>query len=198
MKRCSAVLVFEGFLNNDKSLDDEMQGRIRAGVELFFKRGLDFFIASGNAAHLRDNGYVSSIEKPVYEMITEYAVSLGIPENKILKQKFSRDTVGEIFFNFKDIIKPYDLECIIMSSNYHLARVAEIFSQLVPDEHFTEFVGVDFQPCRPMELECASLNVFRKQFCNITPGDIDTIRGILLTKHVLYNNLSDDERRVFF
>lgn len=77
-------------------------------------------------AEYRSNFYTQITEAGLAK---EYLIKRGfLPEN-ILVEKYSGDTIGNIFFSFNLIVNYLNIEnIIIVSSDYHLPRIKEIVS----------------------------------------------------------------------
>ena len=205
--RKDAIIILSGRLTPDRTLDEESKLRVEKGVELFRKRISDCIIMNGGPGlftkETNEGEYVPRGTHPVQcEVMRDYAVSLGIPRDKILIQDYSSDTVGEAYFIKEMFLFPMNLkDIIIVTSTYHRKRAEKIYKQVLGPGYSIEFVCVNTELDNDPETlirEEKSLKEFLKQFGTLKAGDSVKIERILFNSHPLYTKIPKKERRRFY
>lgn len=207
MMRKDAIVILSNKLTPERNLNEESRLRVEKGVELF-KIGISNCIVMNGGPGLfteeTDEGRcVPRGTHPVHcEVMKDYAVSLGIPRDRILMQDYSSDTVGEAYFVKEIFLFPMNLkDIIIVTSNYHIKRVRKIYKHILGSNYSIEFVGVKTEMCNDPETiarEERSLNRFLEQFGKLKPGDSVGIEQILYNQHPLYKKIPDEKRLRFY
>ncbi|KYK27649.1 MAG: hypothetical protein AYK19_06490 [Theionarchaea archaeon DG-70-1] len=202
-----AIIILSGRLTPDRKLDRESKLRVQKGVELFKKEVSDCVIMNGGPGLFTeetDGGRcVPRGNHPVQcEVMRDYAVSLGVPRDKILMQDYSSDTVGEAYFVKEMFLFPMNLkDIIIVTSNYHIKRAKKIYKHILGSDYSIEFVGVKTELCNDPETlarEEKSLSKFLELFGMLKPGDSARIENVLFNCHPLYTKIPKTERRRFY
>lgn len=174
------VVVLSHEFDDKGDIDEETKQRAEIGVQIYLKGFAGKLILSGG---FKDKKYNYSHAS----MMKKYAVSRGVKEKDIILEEKSIDTVGQAVFT-KIISDKNNLKTLtIISSNYHLPRVIEIFSFVFGNISKIEYKGVNF-PASPNteNKEKASFEAFKKTFEGISPGDIKNIQKRLFESHPLY------------
>ncbi len=113
----------------------------------------------------------------------------NVPEENLIRDYKSRDTVGDAVFTRKDILPTYNLKNLaIVTSFYHGERTEEIFRFVYGNEFKLSFFFCDIpldELNRKSEMD--SLISFRETFFGVKAGDIDNIYLRLVQNHPYYN-----------
>lgn len=205
--RKDAIIVLSGRLTPDRKLDGESKLRVQKGVELFMQGVSDCIVMNGGPGlfteETKEGIYIPRGTHPVQcEVMRDYAVSLGIPRDRILMQDYSSDTVGEAYFVKEMFLFPMNLKnIIIVTSTYHRKRAEKIYKQVLGPDFSIEFVCVKTElDSNPETLirEENSLKEFLRQFGKLKPGDSVKIERILFNSHPLYTKIPKKERKRFY
>ena len=205
--RKDAIVILSNKLTPDRNLNEESKLRVEKGVELY-KEGISSLIIMNGGPGLFteetiEGKCVPRGTHPVQsEVMRDYAVSLGVPNNKVLIQDFSSDTLGEAYFVKEMFLFPMHLRNItVVTSDYHIKRAEIVFHQILGPDYSTEFISVktEFEnDPDTIEREERSLNKFREHFGRLEPGDSARIEHILYAQHPLYKKIPDEERIEFY
>lgn len=96
-----------------------MRERVNAGVELFKKGWANKLLFTGNAVGSR------CIEADV---MADYAISLGIPDSCIIREKFAENTYQNAQYSVEYLVKSNLRKAVIVTSKFHIKRSCNIFS----------------------------------------------------------------------
>jgi len=207
MTKKDAIIILSSRLTPDRKLNAESELRVEKGVELFEKGVSSCIIMSGGPGLFTEETAegicVPRGTHPVQsEAMRDYALSLGVPNDKILIQDYSSDTVGEAYFVKEMLLSPMRLRSVfIVTSNYHIKRAMKIYYQILGPDYSIEFLGVrtelDSDP-NTLEREKKSLNTFLEHFGGLKPGDSAEIEQVLYNQHPLYKKIPDERKLKFY
>lgn len=114
----------------------------------------------------------------------------AIPASRIFVERRSRDTVGDAVYSRRVIAPdPQSAEIAVVTSDYHVPRTEQIFRYVFgPDVRLRVVGAVSARPIgETREREETSLEVFKRTFSEVAPGDIDSIFQVMAEKHPYYN-----------
>jgi len=197
-----SIIVASNTLTPDRRLSEECRMRVDKGIELYRRREAPLIIMNGGPGKFIDGSFVPRGTWPVQcGVMKEYAVSRGVPFERILIQDYSSDTVGEAYFSKEMLLDPFCLtKNIYVSSNYHLPRCREIYDHILGVGFKTDFKGVpvdiDNDPAT-LEFEKKALEMFREQFGGTPRGDSAAIEEALYSRHGIYSKIPEDKRLRF-
>jgi len=122
-----------------------------------------------------------------------YLEERKIPYQNLFLEDNSLDTVGNALFTKINFAIPEDWRRIlVVSSNYHLQRVEEIFKFVYGKEGFNlYFRGAPCSDKRSEEEEWESLRAFKQTFEDVESGDDKAIARRLFESHQLYRERDD-------
>jgi len=215
MAKKDAILVLANTFIPHRRLSPETVSRVDKAAELYHKGAAKFMIMQGGpGAQLEGNWadrstastatWVPRGTRPVIsDVMKAYAVTLGVPEERIFVQPYSCDNVGEAIFGYGMFLRPEELDFtdnIIVTPNHNISRASKIYRKLIPSRHTFDFEGVD-SPLDTdeitLETEKKNLAVFLKQFAGVTPGDLESMLNILYKEHPYYNWISEEHQLRF-
>lgn len=110
---------------------------------------------------------------------------------RIAVELCSRDTVGDAIFS-RLLLEALDSqpEITIVTSDYHVSRVREIFDFVYCGLSEVEVVGVPTPYGASEQIhELESTLAFRQTFSGVNPGDIEDALKVLLSRHPFYNGV---------
>lgn len=71
-------------------------------------------------------------------------LKLGVPNEAIIKEEESKDTIGNAYFLKKQIIEPMQMKSIlVICADFHLKRARYIFQKIFGDKYEYEFEGIN-------------------------------------------------------
>lgn len=202
-----AIIVCSGRLSHDMTLDPESKLRLNGAIRLFNDGASEHIIMNGGpGVYIKPDGSFGYFERgtrPVHcDFMADYAAEMGIPQDRILKQDYTVDSVGEAYYVKMMCLEPKEWKNnIVVSSDYHMNRLRIIYERIFGPEYATEFVGVDTDLTndeKTLGMEEASLAVFLEQFGEIEPGDSEEIEQTLYTRHGLYVKIPRDQRLLYY
>ena len=185
------VIVVLGNRLKTEDIHPELKGRVDTAISLYqkvqnLKKNTDIVLIM--------SGGISNKEVPISEseVMREYCITNKIPQNKIMKEDRSLDTIGNAFFTKEIIDSIKNVTCIyVVSSCYHMNRSKYIFNMCFGMEY-----TFNFEYCYPYN----KINVNKKEessfmlasdfFMDIGAGEIRAIEERLFTAHKLYSNNS--------
>lgn len=185
MKQDTLILVVgkdsdaEGYIGNQTKIS------VRKAVELFKAGKAGTILMSGGwSFHLK--------EKPANteaDGMKQYAVSLGVPPDVILKEEQSMDTTGNAFYSM-DIVAglPHIKNIILVTVDYHMPRVRFIFEEAFGGTYHMTYIEADSgyteeQLRRKRESESKTLNLLHVLYDKVPHKDF---RETMLRTHPLY------------
>lgn len=188
-----AIIVLAGGIEPDGSLPKIPQLRVQEGVRLYRSGVAPRIIMSGKW------GFWSEIEYPRTEAqaMKEYAVSLGVPEQDIILEELSKDTVGNAYFTRLNILEPNNWRnIVVVTADYHMPRTQYIFNKILGEGYVIDFHTVDSELPETelksrVEKEAKALEVLRKAVDSIKDGDVETVGRYVYTKHPGYAEKSE-------
>jgi len=165
------------------NLNPESSARAAKAAEVFFRTSAQYIVTCG--WNYRPDSDLAIADAFSRELQGRH----GIPENQILADRSSRDTVGDAIFTKVHLAIPHKwTQLIIVTSDYHVARCSEIFSFIYGEAFRLDVVGAEVNaPPNVQEQERLSLTAFRSTFSGIRPGDDLGILRQLRERHPFYN-----------
>lgn len=92
---------------------DILKSRVEKAVELWKKQKVRYLILSGGAVH---NEYVEA------EVMKEYAVKLGVPEESIVEEKKAVSTYHNLQYAARIMRHCGFSDCVVVTSGWHLRK----------------------------------------------------------------------------
>ena len=136
--RADAIVVLGRGVDADGTLPAGARCRMERAIALFNAGIAPRIIASGR------NSLMAEALPPVTEAaaMARFAIAAGIPEDAILTEDESRDTIGNAYFTSRRILEPNGWDAIrVVTSDYHVPRTSWIFQKVLGDA-----VDVSFSP----------------------------------------------------
>jgi len=178
-----AIIVLSHEMDIEGNLDLESSLRAEKAADIY---------ALNNKAKIITCGwdYIKNCDIKICDAMANYLCKYrNIPNEFIIKEYKSRDTVGDAVFTRRDIIqKKYFKKIAVVTSSYHIKRTKEIFEFVYDDFFILDFYDSEYELNKKIiDSENQSLQKFRKTFLDLKRGDIKNIYLNLLQKHSLYN-----------
>jgi len=178
------IVILSHAYGTGRSISAEGEWRVDRGIDLYRKGGGECLCMSG-ATVLGDPR-----PHPIAQYMKEYAMSKDVPEQAILLETQSKDTIGQAIFTKLGIAVPRNWDTLtIVSSDYHIPRVKKIFEFIYGSDFKLDFIFNETSPeigkLQFLE-EQKSLVLFERTFSGIEPGDDEQILRRLYEQHDLY------------
>lgn len=187
------AIVLAHELNKDKSLTQETRERVDLGIKLYRENKTRTLLMSGGHADLGECYGIS-----LARAMKNYAVSKNVPENSIIEEDLSLETVGQLIFCKIGVINPKGWKKIIIFSHaYHIPRVRAISNLVFGSEYKIGFEDIKSDlnfDIKILEKERASENIFRDTFGSVHTGDDRALLERLLERHNSYKNCAREIR----
>jgi hypothetical protein len=178
-----AIIVLANLMDMDGTLNEESVSRLECAAKLIYEHP--------NAC-LVTTGWNYRADTPIYiaNAFKESAIKdFGIDGHRIIADINARDTVGDAVFVKMNVLEPLNItRAIIVSSQYHIARVQEIFSFVLGPDFQVTCVGAPSPLSEHLKVtENQSLGAFYKTFSGISAGATQQIYARMREQHPFYN-----------
>ncbi len=176
------VVVLGNLMSSKGEINKETALRADAAFHIYINSQAQNIITCGWA-------YRKDTRISIADATRQYLVSkFDVYGELIYAQDKSRDTVGDAYFT--RVLYADTMACksiIVVTSTYNMNRAREIFNFIFYGSAEVHVVGVG--PLKPekLDLEKNSLNVFKKMFFGVKPGNIKEIYNCMRQKHPYYN-----------
>lgn len=177
------VLTLANLMEADGTLNDETAGRVNLATKLFERLHADFIMFIG-----WDYRPDSSIA--ICDAMARYCTrTTSIADKYILRNPYSRDTVGDAILSYGQIssfCEHFDL--IVVSTDYHVERVRKIFTRVYgSDANVAAYGSPSENGAERSSAEKASLLAFERTFAGIKDGDFPSFLERMRRDHPFYN-----------
>lgn len=183
-----AIIVLGRGINKDGSLPADPQSRVKKAMELFNTGDSSRIVMSGAwSFHLDDEP-----EQSEAALMKNYAVSLGVPEQAIIEESESKDTIGNVYFSKKNIVEPRNWKTLtIIASDDHMPRVQYLFHKIYGNAYKFNFIESkrvldDKAYSKEIAHESESLKTTKQWLDSVADGDDNAIWEIVLKQHPAY------------
>lgn len=178
-----AVVVLANLMDAQGNLNEESRERVRTAVQALKARATSMLVTCGWA-------YRGDSDLCIADAMADYAVEeFGVDKDRVLRDYDSRDTVGDAVFTKRNFAARLGWSNIlVVTTNYHTSRSAEIFSFVYGPEYHLEVRGSPSITAPEVALsEAKSLEAFRSTFLGVNAGDDAAIFERIRTAHPFYN-----------
>lgn len=174
MKNYDVILTLGNGLTKDWELPDFVISRLKQVADLYFQKTSGKIIVCGRWSI---NWDLRNIKPPTTEAeeMRKVLLSLGVSDKNILKEEWSKDTIGNAYFSKIKIIKPYQLRSLlIVCSDFHLKRVQFLFQKILGSEYQMDFLATPTESGKDpefMQMEDGVLDRQKKFLGTMQDGD---------------------------
>lgn len=178
-----AIIVLANLMDQEGNLNNLSRARMDAAIDAFFAKCAPLIVTTGWA-------YRGDSDIIIAHAMRDYAVKQrGVPAEAILCEPHARDTVGDAVFTKRNLALPKGWRrLLVVTSDYHAARTAEIFAFIYGPGYEISVIGSpDDKGDSAVDDEQRSLQAFHATFVNISAGDNAAIYDRLLQHHPFYN-----------
>ncbi len=128
----TALIVLGGPNNNDGSLSVIAKSRCQRAYQIYQANpSVKVLCTGGFGAHFNTTNHAHG------EYTKSYLIELGIPESAFLPVALSRFTFEDALLTKPILIAEHITEAILVSSEFHIARVHYVFSHVQPNLELT-------------------------------------------------------------
>jgi hypothetical protein len=158
------------------NIHEELKMRLDTAINLFDKNSI--LILSG--------GFTNHKHKSEAGFMEEYCIGKGIPQDRIVLEEESLDTIGNGYFTRLTVDQIPSVNMVtVVTSCYHMERSEFIFRACFGNKYLLDFSNCCDFP-RATTLENDSMQMAKAFFHGIGPGDISAVREKLYVEHLLY------------
>ena len=186
MKQFDVILVLSCGIDKHGQLTNGARNSTEIAVKLFEQSLAPLLIFSGNYSYKA--GFIPPVSES--QAMKDYAISLGVPSDKVLIEAESKDTLGNAYFSKMNLLRPLGLTnvSVLRGPNQSEERLRYIFDKVFGDEIVYEFTqDYDDRP-EEYERERKSLAVLKNWFDATADGDSDAVYRIMREKHPAYSS----------
>jgi hypothetical protein len=124
------------------------------------------------------------------QAMKDYAVSLGIPQDKIFVETESKDTLGNFYFTKLNLLVPLGLSNIIIirGPNQSDERIEYLAKKVLGDEYTFRIVRPDIERPSEQSREKESLSRAKQWLDPIENGNMSSIYKLMRERHPGYNS----------
>jgi uncharacterized SAM-binding protein YcdF (DUF218 family) len=179
----SAIIVLANLMDVYGVLNEESSSRMDLAIKEYEIKRAPFIITCGW-------NYRSDTHIKIADSMKTFAINSGkILSDKIFTEIQSRDTVGDAVFTKRNFALKKDWnKLLVISSDYHVSRVKEIFSFIYGNDYIIDVKGAYTKDSDSnKENELKSLGIFNETFKGIESGNDFLIFKRLVQKHPFYN-----------
>ena len=181
----SAIVVLGNSVAEDGSLPKAATRLVERAADEYRNGNFDVVLFTGRWSHRLK----FTPAKSEASAMAEYAATLRIPPERIMKEEASQDTIGNAFFSRK-LLEGYK-NLLLVVYDYHKERAEFIFRKVFGDEYKIGFSVVDsLMDSRRLalvrEAEAHSFLLVKLYFNGIRDGDYDAIEKLVRETHQVY------------
>ena len=174
------------------SLNPDAKNSVRLALDSFSENPESCLIMTGSVS------YKATFRPSISEAqaMKDYAVSLGIPQDKIFVETESKDTLGNFYFTKLNLLVPLGLSNIIIirGPNQSDERIEYLAKKVLGDEYTFRIVRPDIERPSEQSREKESLSLAKQWLDPIENGNMSSIYKLMRERHPGYNSsLSFDE-----
>lgn len=164
----------------------DAQGSVRLAKEALESSSDACIVMSGNVS------YKATFRPSISEAqgMKDYAVSLGIPSDRIFVETESKDTVGNLVFTKQNVLRPLGITdvTVVRGPNQSDNRIQFLIGKILGPEYSVNIVRPDIERPEEAEREQRSLAVATEWLSDIKDGDDIAVYELLRRKHPGYNS----------
>jgi hypothetical protein len=128
-----AIVILGQMLNDDGSMVSILKRRLDKALLLRSDNSL--FIVVGGRANKKSPFSEAQV-------MYNYLLSKGVSQKNIVKEERSLDTIGNVFFLKRDILKKKRInDLVVVTSSFHVPRARIIFSKILGPSYNVSFVS---------------------------------------------------------
>lgn len=174
MKTYDVILTLGNGLTGEWKLPGIVSLRLKKIADLYFQKVSNKIIVCGRWSI---NWDIKGITPPTTEAeeMKKALLNFGVPDQDVIKEEWSQDTIGNAYFSKVNIIKPNNYKSIlIVCSDFHLKRVQFLFQKVFDNEYQIDFMTTPTESGKDykfMRMEEGVLERQKKFLAEMKDGD---------------------------
>lgn len=145
MKQFDIICVLGYAFDDEGNLPEHVFPRLKKVAQLYFANITPVIALAGKWNPPKDRLPLKPEETEAQKM-KKMLVRLGVPENKIIKEEESQDTIGNAYFLKEKVVMPHHFKNIlVVCADYHLKRVRYIFTKVFGTRYDLTFLPTKTQ-----------------------------------------------------
>lgn len=202
-----------GPIQEDNTFSESMQARIDRAIALYKEgvaRPLIFNTGSVYRTRIHKDGWEELLfidaNNHYVDTIINYLKSKGVVEEDFIPNRWADDTVAEVYYIAEKVLKPRAYhEIRVITNEYHMERCLAIYEKILgpeykilPDVVKTRMDTNPENKAKVAKREKESLELFKSQFKEVTPGDGVAFEKALYSNHKLYAKMPEEKKVRFY
>ena len=180
-----AIIILGGRINDDGTLGFDSISRVDEGIKVYRKTKNSKLIMSGAYSFI---GHRPKILEAT--SMKRYALSRGVNSKDILLEEKSLDTLSNLYFSKKILIKYGWKNIAIVTSDYHIKRTKYAAIKIFGPTFELEFIpaesDIGFTKISDQLKEFFYRMLYRIYLRHVIPGDDKQINDFFKNKHPAY------------
>lgn len=182
MKHFDIICVLGYAFDDEGTLPLHVLPRLKKVAELYKSNVAPMIALAGKWNPPKDKLPQKPTETEAHKM-KNMLVKLGIPENKIIKEEESQDTIGNAYFLKDKVVEPNGFKNIlVVCADYHLKRVKYIFKKIFGTSYHLSFLSTHTEHMQDKIFMALQEDIFMLQkdrLKNMSKGDHAFLKGKL-------------------
>ena len=186
--KSGVIIVLGGGISAKGILPFWVEERLEKAAELYISSQIPKILLSGKG---RDDFPVAEARA-----MSDYLLLKGIPEEDILREELSRDTIQNAFFSMVIHLLPLRIESALVITNaFHLERSKMIFDYVCGDKLHLEYISVSDEKIEKDLLrqrknsEAELIKFYSSLFSSFGSGDLRAVHDFIFNPHNKYYKL---------
>ncbi len=98
------------------------------------------------------------------EKMKQILLNLEIPEERIFKEEYSKDTIGNAYYLKKEIVVPKKFtKILVVCADYHVERASFIFQRVFGNEYTIDFIGTQTEENKSADFRYFQKTIYHNQ-----------------------------------
>jgi uncharacterized SAM-binding protein YcdF (DUF218 family) len=182
------IIVLGGGISAKGILPFWVEERLEKAAELYFSSQIPKILLSGKG---RDDFPVAEAKA-----MSDYLQLKGIPEEDILREELSRDTIQNAFFSTVIHLLPLGIKsALIITNAFHLERSKMIFDYVCGDKLHLKYISVSDEKIeadllrRRKNSEAQLITFYNNLFSSFDKGDLRAVHDFIFNPQNKYYKL---------
>ena len=189
MVKYDAIIVLGYGLGKNEKVLKPLRSRLDTAHDLYKKKFSQKIITLGGLTN-----HSTGISEA--EAMKRFLMQNNVPENDVIKEEASVDTIGNVYFLKRDILKPRNWKrLIVVTSDFHVKRAKYIFTKILGKDY-----KLEFKPTKSFDLKTLIYRMlgYEKDFLEIVKSilkDVEPGNDRMITRlfkiHPFYSKTSN-------
>ena len=181
-----AVIVLGCGIDAVGNLNDDAKGSVQLGIDAYRQSDKACIIMSGHVSYKAD--FTPSISEA--QAMKDYAISLGVPVDKVFVEAESKDSLGNLLFTKQNLLLPLHINTvtIIRGPNQSTDRIQYLATKVFGSDCTFTITEPDIQRPEEQPREQRSLAKVKQWLDTVDDGDAEKIYALMRERHPGYNS----------